>query len=95
MNIGNAIKELRNEKKLSQDQLAALADITQSALSNIEKGRKKAHPTTLEKISKALGVPLSLIYVLALEKEEIPLEKQALYDGIFPAIKSLIMQIAK
>ena len=93
MNLGKAIKEIRKDKSLSQIQLASAADITQAALSQIENG-KRPGINTLKRISRALKVPESLIYVVALEKEDIPKNKALLYDKLFPVIKSLVMQIA-
>lgn len=93
MNIGNAIKEIRKRKGMSQLQLANAADITQAAMSGIENG-KRPNPGTLEKLSKELGVPESLIYAMAMEKDDVPEEKRVLYDSLFPVIKGLIMQIA-
>lgn len=93
MNIGNAIKEIRKEKGLSQQQLADAAHITQAALSGIENG-KIPNPGTLKRLSKVLEVPESLIYAMSMEKTDVPEQKRVLYDSLFPVIKDLIMQIA-
>jgi transcriptional regulator with XRE-family HTH domain len=93
MNLGKAIKELRKNKNMSQDELAAAAGITQAALSQIERG-KRPGTGTLTKLSKALKVPASLIYVLGIEKEEVAAEKKQLYDDLFPIIQSMVKQIA-
>lgn len=53
------IKKLRTRKKLSQDQLARLADIPYNTLIKIESGRSN-NPTfeTLSKLADALEVSL-------------------------------------
>lgn len=53
------LKKLRNQKKLSQDKLARLADIPYNTLVKIESG-KSNNPTfeTLVKLSDALGVSI-------------------------------------
>ena len=53
------IKKLRKRKKLSQDQLARLADIPYNTLIKIESGRSN-NPTfeTLSKLADALEVSL-------------------------------------
>ena len=53
------IKKLRNQKKLSQDKLARLADIPYNTLIKIESGRSN-NPTfeTLSKLADALGVSI-------------------------------------
>ena len=94
MNLGLAIKEIRKQKSLSQTELAKKASLSQTALSQIE-GGKRPGINTLKKISKALEIPESLIYVMAIEKQDVPTKKQTLYDSLFPVIKSLIMQIAQ
>lgn len=58
MNIGERIKTIRQEKGLSQYELAKRADISQSFLSYIEKGEKSPTVRTLEKITKAVEIPL-------------------------------------
>ena len=93
MNLGLAIKELRKQKKLSQIELAMKASLSQTALSQIEKG-KRPGIQTLKNISSALEVPESLIYVMGIEKADVPENKQMLYDKLFPVIKSLVLQVA-
>jgi transcriptional regulator with XRE-family HTH domain len=93
MNLGKAIRELRKQQGLSQEQLAIASNITQAALSQIENG-KRPGSTTLKKISQSLKVPVSLIYVVGMEKDDVPKEKRLLYDQLFPVIQSLVMQIS-
>lgn len=93
MNLGLAIRELRKERGLTQIALASKAELSQTALSQIEKG-KRPGKNTLKKISTALSIPESLIYVMGLEKEDISPEKQPLYDTLFPVIKSMVEKLA-
>ena len=93
MNIGNAIKELRKKQGLSQSDLAKAVQITQAAMSGIENGNRP-NQENLQKLSHALKVPESLIYVMGIEKDDVPEEKKLLYDSLFPVIKSLVMEIA-
>ena len=92
MNLGKAIRELRKQQSMSQEQLAQKANITQAALSQIENG-KRPGITTLKKLSAALKVPESLIYVMGMEKDDVPPEKALLYEKLFPVIQSLVSQI--
>jgi transcriptional regulator with XRE-family HTH domain len=94
MNVGSAIKEIRKSKEMNQVDLANAAGITQAALSGIENG-KRPGIETLKKISDALKVPESLIYVMAMEKGDVPEEKRQLYDELYPVITSLVMKIVK
>lgn len=56
--IGDKIKELRELKNLSQQDLAALCNFEKSNMSRIEVGRTNLTIKTLFKISNALKVPL-------------------------------------
>ena len=56
--IGDKIKELRELKNLSQQDLAALCNFEKSNMSQIEAGRTNLTIKTLFKISNALKVPL-------------------------------------
>ncbi|MCF8023836.1 MAG: helix-turn-helix domain-containing protein [Clostridiales bacterium] len=58
MNVGERIKAVRKKKGLSQYELAKRADISQSFLSYIERGEKSPTLRTLEKITKAMEIPL-------------------------------------
>jgi transcriptional regulator with XRE-family HTH domain len=52
------IKALRERRKLSQEALADRAGIHRVSLANIERGAKVPTLDTLERLSKALQVPL-------------------------------------
>jgi len=55
--LSQIIKKLREEKGLSQEKLARLADVSNNTIVNIEAG-KQNNPTieTLKSIAKALGI---------------------------------------
>ena len=61
MNIGDNIKKIRKEKKLSQSDLAASLEISQSYLSDLENNRKNLGIKTVEKIAKKLDVTTSYL----------------------------------
>lgn len=57
--IGKNIKVLRQKKKLSQEKLARLTDISLNTLTKIESGfTKRPSIQTIHRIAKALGVSL-------------------------------------
>ncbi|MCS3797993.1 helix-turn-helix domain-containing protein [Niastella sp. OAS944] len=93
MNLGKAIKNVRKRKKLSQEELARGAGITQAALSQIENG-KRPGTKTLNKICTALEISESLIYVIGIEEEDVPKKNKVLYKKLFPVIQDLVLQIA-
>ncbi|MBO6086776.1 helix-turn-helix transcriptional regulator [bacterium] len=54
--VGKRIKELRGKRKISQEKLAEMAEISQNMLSGIETGNNFCSAETLEKIIIALDV---------------------------------------
>ena len=54
--VGKRIQEIRNEKNLSQQDLAAKCNFEKSNMSRLEAGRANATLSTLEIVSKALEV---------------------------------------
>jgi transcriptional regulator with XRE-family HTH domain len=61
--IGLNIKKLREEKKVSQQQLACLCDFEKSNMSRIESERTNPTVGTLYKISKELGVNIVELFI--------------------------------
>ena len=56
--IGERIRKIREEKNISQQEIAALCDFEKSSMSRLEAGRTTPTVTTLYKISAALGVTI-------------------------------------
>jgi len=61
MNLGHAIKFCRQQKKLSIPALAARAGLSASYISLLERNERDPPLSTLQKISSALEVPLSVL----------------------------------
>lgn len=59
MDVGKRIRELRERYKISQCELARLANIGQSTLSDIERGIKQPTIITIENICRAFNMSLS------------------------------------
>jgi putative transcriptional regulator len=53
--MGNKLKQLREEKNLTQDQLAEASGVTRYIISEIENEKRKASPRTISKLAEALG----------------------------------------
>lgn len=58
---GATVRVLREALGISQKDLAARAEISQGALSNIEQGMHGSKPTTNRRIADAMGVALEAI----------------------------------
>ena len=65
--IGRAVRALREQKKLTLEQLAPKAGITYQYLSGLENGRENFSISVLQRLSEALGFPLKALVTLAYE----------------------------
>ncbi len=60
--FGAKIKELRKQKRLSQEKLANLADIDRTYLPTIEKGERNVSIEVIEKLANALNVEIKDLF---------------------------------
>ncbi|AXA92511.1 transcriptional regulator [Massilia sp. YMA4] len=61
--VGIAIRELRTEKAMSQEELALRAELDRTYVGNVERGQSNVALLTLDRIAK--GLDTSLIQLLA------------------------------
>lgn len=54
--IGLNVQRLRRAKELSQEELSSRAEVHQTYLSGVERGRRNPSVLVLERIARALGV---------------------------------------
>ena len=54
--VGQKIKQIRNEKGLSQEKLALKAEIDRTYLAGVEQGKRNPSLKSLEKIVEALDI---------------------------------------
>ena len=59
--LGINIKNIRTDRKISRNELAAKANITTSALANYENGYRTPNPEILERISIALDIDINYL----------------------------------
>lgn len=93
MNIGNAIKDLRKQKGLKQNDFAELCGLSQSYLSLIEKGKKEPTLSLLKQISSTLSMPLPILVFLSLDMDDVADSKRAAFKLLEPSIKGLISDV--
>jgi transcriptional regulator with XRE-family HTH domain len=93
MDLGKAIRKLREEKELTQEDLGKLAELTQTSISQIEASLTRPSEKNLGKISRALEVPVALIQLYALDETDIPESKKDIFKELFPSIKKVIKEI--
>lgn len=63
MNIGRVIREIREARKATLEEVAFAAKTNASNLSRIERGAQGYSPETLERIASALGVTVSELHL--------------------------------
>ncbi len=67
-NFGSAVRALRERRAWSQEQLAEHACLNRSYVGEIERGTAIASIVTVDKLARALGVPIdALLHVSSAE----------------------------
>lgn len=62
INVGERLRSLRNENGLSMRELAEQCDLAVNTLSLIENGKTSPSVSTLQRIARALGVPMTAFF---------------------------------
>jgi transcriptional regulator with XRE-family HTH domain len=82
MNIGEAIKEMRTDRRLSQKELAEMSGISQNTLCSIEKGYSFPSKETINAICSALEIPVSYLLFSSITEEDVPEEKREVFNAL-------------
>ncbi len=77
LEVGNRLRQLRQERDMSMRSLARASGLSTNALSMIERGRTSPSVSTLYKISEALGVPITAFFRLEPPRQEVVFRKAA------------------
>lgn len=93
MTIGETITKVRKDKDIKQKDLAASCNISQTYLSQIEKGFKIPTIDVLERISAGLGIPYPVLSFLSLDEGSIAEEKRVAYNSMKPIINGIIKEL--
>ncbi len=91
MDLGNAIKSIRKELKISRKELASRSGISVTALYNIENNLSFPSKDTINGICSALGVPVSYLMFYSLTEEDVPEEKREFFKVIIDPVKAFLM----
>ncbi|HEM7507399.1 TPA: helix-turn-helix transcriptional regulator [Providencia rettgeri] len=89
LNIGLAMKQCRDAKNLTLQEMAEKSGLTKSYLSRIENSQRDPTISALEKISLALDIPLNILILLS----EVEDEKDNRFNDINEILKSTIMDV--
>lgn len=92
MDIGNAVKMLRQRKNISQKELSSMCGISANALCSIESGNTFPSKSTITKICNALDIPASYLLLFSISENDIPENKRILYKTLCESIKEDLIQ---
>lgn len=71
VNVGQRLRQLREERNISMRGLATKSGLSANALSMIEREKTSPSVSTLYKLSEALGVPITEFFTQQLERQEV------------------------
>jgi len=71
VNIGERLRELREERNISMRALAARSGLSANALSMIERSKASPSVSTLYKLADALGVSITLFFGTDTQKQQV------------------------
>jgi transcriptional regulator with XRE-family HTH domain len=69
LNYGDAIRVVREARRMTQQQVAKIAEVEQSYLSLLETGQREPSLSVLGRVSRALHLPLFALAYLASSEE--------------------------
>lgn len=91
MDLGNAIKTLRKEKKITRTDLAKRSNISITALYNIENNLSLPTKDTLDKLCDGLGIPVSYLMFFSITEDDVPVEKRNAFKYLAGPMKEFLM----
>ena len=90
MKLGTAIKRCRNAQGISLSELAKRSQVSISHLSLIERDEREPSISVINMISQGMGVPASLILLVAADPEELEQEERELVTKLVNSVLSLL-----
>ena len=91
--IGLLIALIRKNSEIKQGDFAKSLEVTQSYLSQIEKGTREPSHTLFQKISEKLEVPVGFIHILSITKEDVQEDRRMAWEILTPVIKQLCISV--
>ena len=73
-NIGNVIRKIRVLKGLGLKQLGEMCNLSDSYISDIERGAKTPNSNIIDKIATKLDIPLHIFYIMVYDPNNEPME---------------------
>lgn len=97
LKVGQRIRQLRESKNMSQEELAEKADLHPTFIGKIERAEINPSIITLGKIAQAFNIPLSQLLSFSEDKQVIESKVELLNESLNKAMKELqvVSDIAK
>ena len=91
MDVGQAIRILRDKQHMTQEQLAEKCGMSTNAICLIETGKRFPQKATVEKLCDAFGIPQSYLLMASIEEADIPEEKRVLYRALLEPLRNELL----
>lgn len=88
MNIGQAIKELRVKKNMTQGTLAERIGMSVNAVSSWELGKTFPPNESIKRLCEAFEVPQSYLLAASIEEDDVPEDKRVLYRAMLEPFRN-------
>lgn len=92
MNIGQAIRTLRQKQNMTQSELAARVGMSVNAVSLWELGKSFPPKESIRLICDAFEVPVSYLMLSTVEEEDVPEDKRVLYRVLLEPLKEELLK---
>jgi transcriptional regulator with XRE-family HTH domain len=91
MDLGSAIRILRQKQNMTQAQLAERVGISINAVSSMETGKSFPPKATVERLCGAFDIPVSYFLISTIEEKDIPEEKRVLYRALLEPFRNELL----
>ena len=92
MNIGQAIKTLRQKRNMTQGDLASRIGMSVNAVSSWELGKTFPPKESIHLVCEAFDIPESYLMLACLEEKHVPEEKRADYRALVDPLKNILLE---
>ena len=92
MDIGQAIKDLRVKRGMSQEQLADCVGMSVNAVSSWETGKAYPPKSTVARLCQAFGISPALFQLQAIDEKDFPEEKRILFRALLEPLRNELLE---
>ena len=92
MDVGQAIKTLRQKRNMTQTQLAEKCGMSTNAVCSLETGKSYPPKATVERLCKGFGISQALFQLSSIEISDFPEEKRTLYRAMLLPLRNELLE---